>query len=398
MVANFMLVVGRASRPFYAILSLLWVGMAIITSGCNAVSIPSGSGGARDVIDGNRTPAPTDLNVKTQGEPDDTFEQALVAIFDDNGRAALQGTVASPDDADVFDLGRFRAGDRMMIEVQTPGSALDVTAAVFDNQGRLAFFNDDRNSNSFDAVADFVIRHDSDPYFLLVASSSFAALGAETGTYTVSVQIDGGGDTPVPKNQILLLDFRGGQVNSPTLGATTIVPFDAGAISFHYQGQTQMMKQLIRETVQQNFERFDVTILTSDDPPLDPGVHFSTVFFGGFGNDILGLADMVDQHNQDFCDDAIIYTESFDPNLVFFRVPTVEQMSQAIANVASHEAGHILGLNHVDNDRAIMDTESPSQALIDDQEFMQAVLSRQIAPIGTQDAVLLLTESIGPRP
>ena len=71
-------------------------------------------------------------------------------------------------------------------------------------------------------------------------------------------------------------------------------------------------------------------------------------------------------------------------------------MGAANGNVGSPQARHILGLNHVSDDRALMDDVSVADALIDDQEFMEAPLSSDIMPLGTQDAVLLLNEIVGP--
>ena len=58
-------------------------------------------------------------------------------------------------------------------------------------------------------------------------------------------------------------------------------------------------------------------------------------------------------------------------------------------------AGHLLGLNHVDDDRALMDDQSAADVFISDQEFMEAPLSADVMSLGTQDAVLLLSESVG---
>ena len=83
---------------------------------------------------------------------------------------------------------------------------------------------------------------------------------------------------------------------------------------------------------------------------------------------------------------------------MFSGTPTATELGIAIGNVGSHEAGHLLGLNHVDDDRALMDDQSPADAFIEDQEFMEAPLSSDIMPIGLQDAVLLLDEIVGPAP
>ena len=170
---------------------------------------------------------------------------------------------------------------------------------------------------------------------------------------------------------------------------------DPNNLRWVYQGKTDTVVETIRAVFEQNFERFDVTIRTTDDPPPVDETLVSRVYFGGFDRNAFGIAEAVDLYNVDYCDDAVIFTESFQPRL-FSSTPTAVEMGIAIGNVGSHEAGHLLGLNHVDDDRALMDDQSAADAFIDDQEFMEARLSRDIMPIGTQDAVLLLDEIVGP--
>jgi len=146
----------------------------------------------------------------------------------------------------------------------------------------------------------------------------------------------------------------------------------------------------------QNYERFNVIILTTDDPPPPPGTVYSTIFFGGFDRSAFGLSEDVDLYDIDRCDDSIIFTESFTPS-VFTGVPTATELGTAIGNVGAHEAGHLLGLNHTDDDLDLMDDQSPADAFLDDQEFKEAPLSTDIMPIGTQDGVLLLDEIVGER-
>ena len=378
---------------------LSWIALIVPLglAGCpNVVSVTTPPGETGDFVDGNRNTSVTSPLGKTSGEPNDTFATPIVAIFNANGVAALKGTVASPDDLDVFVLGAMEAGDRLIIDAfAAPSSPLDVSIAVFDEQERLVSDNDDRTDTNFDSRIDFIVRHRGNHYYLVVTRSAFASSGSMTGAYTTDVQVIRGSTVPPPAGQIILLDFNGGAVNSPVLGQMTLAPFDAGRIDRVYNGQTEKIKQTIREVFQQNYTRFNVTILTTDDPPPAQGASFSTVFFGGFNQTAFGISESVDLYNADCCDDSIIFTESFTPSL-FTLTPTAEEMGLAIGNVGSHEAGHLLGLNHVNDDLDLMDDRSPADAFLLDQEFKDSPLSTDIMPIGTQDGVLLLDEIVGP--
>ena len=137
-----------------------------------------------------------------------------------------------------------------------------------------------------------------------------------------------------------------------------------------------------------------MVVRTREDPTPGGGVGHSTVYFGGFDSRAFGQAESVDPYNADCCDDAIIYTETFELRVFSFD-PTPAKLGVAIGNVATHEAGHLLGLNHVDDDRALMDDQSAADVFISDQEFMEAPLSADVMSLGTHDAVLLLSESVG---
>lgn len=371
--------------------------LTLVLAGCpTVVPVPPG-GGTSDFVDGNRDESITSPLGKTSGEPDDDFSTPVVAVFDNTGVAALKGTIASSDDLDVFLLGALEAGDRVIIEAFAAGTAsLDVSIAVFDDQERLVSDNDDRTNSNFDSRINFIVRHRGDRYYLVVTRSAFASNRSMTGEYTADVQVIHGNDVPPPVAQVLLLDFDGGVIDSPVLGQMTLAPFDAGDIDRAYNGETATIKQVIRGVFDQNYSRFNVTVLTTDDPPPANGTTCSTVFFGGFNETAFGIAENVDLYNADFCDDAVIFTESFTPSS-FTLTPTAEEMGLAIGNVGSHEAGHLLGLNHVNDDLDLMDDRSPADAFLLDQEFMDSPLSTDIMPIGTQDGVLLLDEIVGSR-
>jgi hypothetical protein len=378
----------RPQRRLGALGGWWLVVVTLVGSGC----VPAVNSDSARVIDGNREEGLSSALGKTYGEPNDEFTSAIVGVFNAERIATLQGTVSRRGDLDVFRLGPLAAGEEVLIEANTPASSLDVSIAVFDSQGRLMTNNDDISDDNLDSIIRWIVRREDDPYYLVVTNSAFAASNRRTGTYSVDVRLLGSTPIPPPRPQVLFLDFDGGSVNAPLLGNMTIVPFEAGAISSRYQGMTQRMKQVIRNVVAQNYERFDVVIVTSDEPA--PARPYTSIYFGGFDREAYGIAENVDLYNLDRCDDAVIFSESFSIDQ-FTGVPGVDAMATAIGNVASHEAGHLLGLNHVADSADIMDARSPADTFLADQEFLNSPLSSDIMSIGTQDSVLLLTDSVG---
>jgi hypothetical protein len=395
---------SRKGFPVRGVIGVAGLLLVMAAAGCPAVVVPPDGGGP--IVDGNRDTSVTSPLGKTSGEPNDAFSDPVVAVFDSTGTARLQGTVETVDDLDVYLLGGRSPGDRIIVDAYANGSPLDVTIALFDDQGRLVINNDDREAQtscgqefqppvSLDAYTDFIVRHAGNPYYLVVTRSPFAASDALIGSYRVDITAESGLDVPQPAAQTLLLDFDGAVVDSPVLGQMTLLPFDAAAIAPVYDGKTQTIKDRIRDVFEQNYERFNVIILTTGDPPPPPGTVYSTIFFGGFDRGAFGLSEDVDLYDFDRCDDSIIFTESFTPS-VFTGTPTPTELGTAIGNVGAHEAGHLLGLNHTNDDLDLMDDQSPADAFLADQEFKEAPLSTDIMPIGTQDGVLLLNESVGP--
>lgn len=367
--------------------------LAGLIAGCPGVGGP-GEGGGDAAVDGNRDPS-----APQPGEPNGSFNVAIEAAFDAGGSARLQGTIVESGDLDVFKLGPMSAGDRIVVDAYAFSSSLDVTIGVFDADENLVSNNDDRedmNGQSLDALVDFIVRHGGAEYYLVVSNSPFGSTRRLTGGYRVDVEVTAGAGVPPPVAQTIVLDFDGSVVDSPVLGQMTLDPFDAADVSPLYEGQTQTVIDRIVEVFEQNYERFGITVLTSDDPAPPPGTIYTTMFMGGFDPSLFGIAEDVDLYNFDRCDDAIIFLESFSP-AVFSMPPTAVELGTAMGNVAAHEAGHLLGLNHTDDDLDLMDDQSPADAFLADQEFKTAPLSGDIMPIGFQDGVLLLEEIVGPR-
>ena len=347
-------------------------------------------------------PGPPDIEATPEAEPNGTLPQATAVVYDASGRVRLTGSIETAQglwDTDYYALGALAAGDRVVVDVNTPASQLDLIASLFDAGGQLFTLNDDewQPPEWRDPYIDEVVRHDSDGYYLVLARYPLSA--TEGGAYEVVVTLERGGPAPTPRSQTVLLDFTGGPVTIPDVGQMTIAPFDAGAIDGAYSGQTETVKQRIVETVRQNYTRFNVIILDGDsDTPAADGV-FSRVYFGGYDPSALGKAlNGTDVFNADQADEAIVFTGRFTPDL-FTDPPDASQLGLAIGTIAAHEIGHLLGLNHVRFDEALMNGYDAPDYLLTDQEFMWAFLDWNV--LGTvdlalgQDAVLLLSETVG---
>jgi hypothetical protein len=157
---------------------------------------------------------------------------------------------------------------------------------------------------------------------------------------------------------------------------------------------TAVVRSQIDATVLQNYEglSLDVRVLPPD--PLPVSVAYSTVLFGGRSPDAFGISQDVDSFNSNHSDMSIVFTGMFTPAR-FGRVLSATELGTAIGNIAAHELGHLLGLNHVDNVNDVMDPSGGTLTLLGDMHFLTSPLDPMIAPIGTQDSFLLLLETLG---
>jgi len=357
--------------------------------------------------DGPPSPDPSEIDPTLEVEPNDSADTATPAAFDASGYARLQGNLPAvepdvPFDIDYYNLGALNAGDRLIIDVNVLAPNPRTVVAVFDADGKLFVLDNGEESAAgvLDPFADEVIRHDSDAFYLLFCRSLLGENAAVT--YEIVITLERDGPAPSPRPQTVLLDFDGDTLTIPNLGPTVIPPFDAGDIDDAYLGQTAIVKERIVDTVRQNYARFDIEILDGDreDPPADSA--YSTVYFGGYDPAGLGIAlNGTDVYNADPADDAIVFTGRFTPEL-FTNPPDAEPLGVAIGNIAAHEIGHLLGLNHVRDDTALMNGYDAPDHLLTDQRFENARLDIVLLPsfdltLG-QDASLLLAETVGLAP
>lgn len=353
--------------------------VVLLLAGCQAVVTP--------------TPTPSPSPSPTPDpEPDGSFSTARIVSLAVDDSAVLSGTIDGAGDVDVFNLGAVSAGDEVRVTLRRLTPGLHAALALYDDEGEL--IAEDTLTSVDDPTADpeliHVVRADS---VIAFAAVSHTFIRTSTGDYEITVNITRGGVTPAPKSQLVLLNFDGGQVNDPLLGHISVGPFDAGDISALYEGQTATFRSIIVQTVNENYAGLDISFV-DDAADLPSGSAYSEIVFGGFSVLAFGAAEAVDSYNGDPTDRAIIFTGSFEPDLFPFD-PTAEELAIAIGNVASHELGHLLGLNHVNDATALMDEASPAVTLLDDQKFKSAPLSPSIFPLGLQDSADLLEVTLG---
>ncbi|MEK6643291.1 MAG: matrixin family metalloprotease [Planctomycetota bacterium] len=321
-----------------------------------------------------------------------TISTATPLTLDSNEKAVLSSTIEGSK-VDVYDLGAVSPGDRIIVSVRpSMGSSLDPTTAIFDESSVLFAINDDADTAAgrVDSAIDDYIAIGGDHIYLAISKYFFANVG---GAYEGDVEIRRGQTAPTAPQQVLLLNFASGSVTIPDEGTFTYGVFDAADIDATYAGQTAAIKAKIIEVVKQNYQQFGINIISSDDPPVDnTNCVVSTIHFGAFSQTKFGIAQSVDDANRKRCDDGIVFTDDFDKP--FTPKPSVDGIAIAIANVAAHEAGHLLGLNHTTDITDLMDTTGSASTLLADQEFKTAALAPSIFPFGKQDGVAMLNRVI----
>ena len=353
------------------------IGVSLGGVGCGVGGVPGGADGNAD---------------KPVGEPNNTFAQAIAAIFEADV-ANLQGTIENTSDVDVYSLGPMLPGDRIFIQVDAQTSGLDAAIALFDKHGRLFTENDDRNlaGNDLNPQVNRAVRWGSNPYYVAIAAAPF---NLTTGSYQMTVTVSRGGPVPPKEQAVFFLDFDGGTVSISGENIGNIPPFDTGDIDSDYDGMTAAVQTAIVDRFMDAFDGVDVVTVTSDQGEAAAGPAFSRILFGGFDATKFGISEAVDPFNEDDSDDAIIFTETFTPSL-FGRTLSANELGTAIGNVAAHEGGHLLGLNHVADITALMDTTGGPDTLLVNQLFKDTPLDDSIFPIGSQDGWLLLKQIVG---
>ncbi len=325
-----------------------------------------------------------------ESSPNGLFELAEAATINEESRV-IRGSIDGANDVDIYDLGPAAPGDRFVVSM-TAEDTLAPALAAFDEDGTCLLVNDHRNVylGVLEPFIDVIVRKETDAaYIAISATPGFDAQG----DYALLVSKERTVDIPPPESDTVLLVFNGDiGVRVGSRSPVDVPRFDAVNVSSSYVGQTDLMVEEIVARVRDDYDGFDVTILSTSE-----GDRFQSdmtrIFFGTYDEALLGVAEGVDEFNATTAQEAMIFTDTF---AAFMPLePTVEEMAQAIANVTSHEIGHLMGLVHTSNPQGIMDVTASLFHLLGDQTFNYSSIYAAVFPLGNQNAVSYLLNTVG---
>ncbi|MBI4581824.1 MAG: hypothetical protein HY718_19160 [Planctomycetes bacterium] len=325
----------------------------------------------------------------TESEPNDTWDQAEAVDF--GGSVELVGTIAAShggNDCDFYDLGAAHAGQRLQADLANNGA--DIQLGLLDEQGRLLAYVDPISPSAGPSRVDVILHESTARLYVMVATRSAASVNrGYTATVTLSRTAN-----PLPmRPQAVVLVFQGAtQVRIGSRQPIDVPPFDIADVNSEFAGQNEAAIQSLFEKVRDDYDGLNVTFYRDTDPDR-PTQGLTVIYFGNSDARLLGLADNVDPFNGDATQSAILYTDTF--SLFNQLRPGFGGTMQVLANVTSHEVGHLLGLRHTADPEDILDVTATARQMLADQFFKTANLHVSVLPYGVQDAPAMLGWSVG---
>jgi hypothetical protein len=361
----------------------------LLIAGCDLTFLNTTSPEVSDLMAYLNAPvSDTDTSLHIESRSDNNLEAATPISFDDADHARIDAALDDPADWDAFDLGPAVAGERFLVAID-PDSGLGLAVALFNDAGDLLQLVRQRNTTGATYYFEVVSRADTSNVRLVVAGLDASS---SQGSYRMGIRRLTG-VIPPPTPQTIVLDFDGDPAVSIAGAAPVEVPpFDAARIDASFADQTDAIKQYVVAAVQAQFQGLYVTIRSSDQPAAENEAP-TTIYFGTYNSALLGQADNIDAYNQTLIQSAIVFTDTF--SLFAPLDPTVEEIAQALANIASHEAGHLLGLWHVGDPEGLMSITATASRLLRPQTFGHALLHSSVFPIGWQNDADLLAWAVG---
>jgi len=323
-------------------------------------------------------------------DPSDSGDQPLTSDTPPPAADAsltFSGDVAGSGNYRLFELGGGTPGDRWTVTATAPMSSAFVVVLLDEDENLLM-----RMFFSYNAPLRHVLRETTGQVYLGIMPPS----GGDGGDFRLKAALQTSQSVPAPAAQVVWVNFgAGNNVRIHRRDPVSFAPFDGSMIGELYAGHTQEMKDVILQEMRADYASYNVVIMSSDDgaPPTDA---YSTIHLGGGESGLLGLADGIDNYNQNLTQEAIVYVENFAPYWTMQLEP--DEMAVMIANVASHELGHLLGLYHTQDPDDIMDTTGSAWDLAENQSFIRGLLEPSVFATGWEDSPRLLAQTLGTKP
>ncbi len=364
------------------------VGIGVMIAGCVPPEITGSL--IPDEVLSSATPPPAVTTRHAEAEPNDHMPAA--EALPSSSRLQISGSIAASAitmDTDIYDLGAAAAGDRLTVDVSVINGG-DVVFAVIDPQERLLAYVDPASPTAGPRRVDLVVREPVSHLYLLATTRSLSSVAR---SYNVILDLQPGAGLPPFAPQTVVLEFRG--ASNVVIGnrpAVKVPVFDAANIDSRFAGQTDAMIARILEGVRNDYRGLGIAIHLASDADIPAGER-STIYFGTYDQRLLGLADNIDPFNADRTQAAILYTDTF--SLFRTLAPDMDAMAVALANVTSHEIGHLVGLRHTADPVDIMDVTASARQMMLDQSFDDTFLDVSVMPLGFQDAPRMLGWTLG---